>query len=228
MNGSLALPCAPRPARRGAQHGLTLVSLLVGLIISMILIVATLMLFQNMARITATARGEARTETLRSAAFLGADMALQGAGYGLAAAQIGTHLLVLPDASLDADGTLTASAHAAAGNAVVWAQAIDGSTRCQALLSPAAGGLLQLHSAENCADATDFGSLTWTPHTLIPAQHPAIDVTFSWAAQPCSPFGIVAAPLTDKVQLTLSTAHHNGVPLATSLCLSNLAAEESP
>ena len=34
MNGSLALPCAPRPARRGAQHGLTLVSLLVGLIIS--------------------------------------------------------------------------------------------------------------------------------------------------------------------------------------------------
>lgn len=223
---ALALPC--HPVGKNAQRGLTLVSLLVGLIISMVLIVATLMLFQNMARITATARSEARTETLRSAAFLGAGMALQSAGYGLTAAQIGTHLLVLPNASLDADGTLTANAHAATGNAVVWAEHTDGSTRCQALLSPATGGLLQLHSADACDDAGDFGSLTWTPHTLIPAQQPAIDVTFSWAAQPCSPFGIVAAPAADKVQLTLSTAHHNGVPLATSLCLSNLAAEESP
>ena len=69
----------PPPARR--PRGVTLVSLMTGLALSMVLVLATLMLFQRMVRASSAARGDALADAQRSAAFLAAGMAVQEAGF---------------------------------------------------------------------------------------------------------------------------------------------------
>ena len=82
----------PAPLR---QRGITLISLMTGLAISMVLVLATLMLFQRMVRASTAARIDAQADAQRTAAFLSAGIAAQEAGYGIDAAQAGTHLVVL-------------------------------------------------------------------------------------------------------------------------------------
>ena len=223
----LPSPATPR------QRGVTLISLMIGLVISMILVLATLMLFQRMVRATTAARSDAQADTQRSAAFLAAGIAAQEAGYGINAAQAGTHLMVLTDAELAGSalsGTpaaLDATGIAVTGNAVVWAEnttGTTGTTRCSALLAPngsGQGGLRKLGPVD-CGDATTFSGLAWTALPL--SDTPATPVVIAWQAAACTPFGISAGTAAKKVLLTLSAHNSNGVALETSQCLSNVSA----
>lgn len=208
----------PPPARR--PRGVTLVSLMTGLAVSMVLVLATLMLFQRMVRASSAARGDALADAQRSAAFLAAGMAVQEAGFGIAAPQAGTHLVVLSGAALNG-GTLSGSpvGEGTEGNAVVWAEAASGTTRCTALLSPTGsgqGGLRRLGPAP-CADATAWAGLAWTAAVLSDA--PAAPVALAWQAGACRPFGI--AGTAGHVLLTLRAVNSNGVALRSSQCLAN-------
>lgn len=223
----LPSPATPR------QRGVTLISLMIGLVISMILVLATLMLFQRMVRATTAARSDAQADTQRSAAFLAAGIAAQEAGYGINAAQAGTHLMVLTGAELAGSalsGTpaaLDATGIAVTGNAVVWAEnttGTTGTTRCSALLAPngsGQGGLRKLGPVD-CGDATTFSGLAWTALPL--SDTPATPVVIAWQAAACTPFGISAGTAAKKVLLTLSAHNSNGVALETSQCLSNVSA----
>ena len=212
----------PAPLR---QRGITLISLMTGLAISMVLVLATLMLFQRMVRATTAARSDAQADAQRSAAFLSAGIAAQEAGYGIDAAQVGTHLVVLTSAAL-ADSALsgTPASLGATGNAVVWAENATGARRCSALLAPSGsgqGGLRKLGPVP-CADAAAFSALAWTALPLSDA--PAAPVTITWRAAACTPFGIAAGTGAPKVLLTLTAANSNGVVLETSQCLANVSA----
>ena len=214
----------PAPLR---QRGITLISLMTGLAISMVLVLATLMLFQRMVRATTAARSDAQADAQRSAAFLSAGIAAQEAGYGIDAAQAGTHLVVLTSAAL-ADSALsgTPASLGATGNAVVWAENATGTPqpRCSALLAPSPsdkGGLRKLGPV-TCANAAAFSALAWTALPLSDA--PAAPVTITWRAAACTPFGIAAGTgAPEKVLLTLTTANSNGVVLETSQCLANVS-----
>ena len=150
----------------------------------------------------------------------------QEAGYGIDAAQAGTHLVVLEDAKLDGS-TLsgTSVSLGATGNAVVWAENATGDLRCSALLAPSGsgqGGLRKLGPVD-CADAAAFSALAWTALPLSDA--PAAPVTITWRAAACTPFGIAAGTGADeKVLLTLTADNSNGVQLKTSQCLVNVSA----
>ena len=227
----------PAPLR---QRGITLISLMTGLVISMVLVLATLMLFQRMVRATTAARSDAQADAQRSAAFLSAGIAAQEAGYGIDAAQAGTHLVVLTSAAL-ADSALsgTPASLGATGNAVVWAENATGARRCSALLAPSGsgqGGLRKLGPVP-CADAAAFSALAWT--TALPlmdaptapvADPPAAPlVTITWREAACTPFGIAAGTgAPEKVLLTLTAANSNGVQLETSQCLANVSASAPP
>ena len=218
----------PAPPR---QRGVTLISLMTGLVISMVLVLATLMLFQRMVRATTAARSDAQADAQRSAAFLSAGIAAQEAGYGIDAAQAGTHLVVLTNAAL-ADSALSgtpASSLGATGNAVVWAENATGTPRCSALLAPSGsdqGSLLKLGPVA-CADAAAFSALAWTALPLSDA--PAAPVTITWREAACTPFGIAAGTgAPEKVLLTLTAANSNGVVLETSQCLANVSASAPP
>ena len=226
----------PAPLR---QRGITLISLMTGLVISMVLVLATLMLFQRMVRATTAARIDAQADAQRTAAFLSASIAAQEAGYGIDAAQAGTHLVVLTNAALDGS-TLsgTSVSLGATGNAVVWAENATGATgdpRCSALLAPSPsdkGGLRKLGPV-TCANAAAFSDLAWTtalplmdaPTTPVADPPTAPLVAITWRAAACTPFGIAAGTGADeKVLLTLTADNSNGVQLKTSQCLVNVSA----
>ena len=207
------------------QRGVTLVSLMVGLIISMIVILATLMLFQRMVRATTAARSDAQADAQRSAAFLGASIAVQEAGYRIDAPQAGSHLVVLANATLSG-ATLSGTPvqPGVTGNAVVWAENLIGTPRCSALLAPSAPdrGVLRKLGPVACANAAAFAGLAWTSLPLSDAT--AAPVTITWQATHCTPFGITASAGSNKVLLTLSAGNSNGVILETSTCLVNVSA----
>ena len=224
------MPVDPPSTR---QRGTTLISLMIGLAISMIVVLATMMLFQRTSRVTGEARRDAQADAQRSAAFLAANMALQEAGYGINAAQTGTHLVVLRGAKLKGTaltGTPVAVG-ATDGTAVVWAENTTGTTRCSGLLAsngnePA--GLRKLGPA-TCNDASNFAAVEWSSQALSKTP-----VTFKWEAASCSSFGIApitpastpasgAGAGTQQVLLTLSSANSNGVTLQTSQCLTNIS-----
>ena len=224
------MPVDPPSTR---QRGTTLISLMIGLAISMIVVLATMMLFQRTSRVTGEARRDAQADAQRSAAFLAANMALQEAGYGINAAQTGTHLVVLRGAKL-AGTALTGTPVAVGatdGTAVVWAENTTGTTRCSGLLAlngnePA--GLRKLGPA-TCTDASNFAAVEWSSQALSKTP-----VTFKWEAASCSSFGIApitpastpasgAGAGTQQVLLTLSSANSNGVTLQTSQCLTNIS-----
>lgn len=226
------------------QRGTTLISLMIGLVISMIVVLATMMLFQRTSRVTGEARRDAQADAQRSAALLAASMVLQEAGYGIDAAQMGTHLVVLTDAQLT--GTALTGELAEAGDpdtaivcdpddtpagcrtAVVWAKRTTGATLCSGLLAlrkdKNASDLRKLGPA-TCADASSFAAVAWTSQALSNTP-----VTVRWKAESCSSFGIApvtqvseAGAGTQKVLLTLSSKNSNGVTLKTSQCLTNIS-----
>ena len=236
----------PAPLR---QRGITLISLMTGLAISMVLVLATLMLFQRMVRATTAARIDAQADAQRTAAFLSAGIAAQDAGYGIDAAQAGTHLVVLEDAKLDGStlsGTSVSQRRTPnivdhKGYAVVWAEKATGATgdpRCSALLAPSLsdkGGLRKLGPV-TCANAAAFSTLAWT--TALPlldaptapdADAPAAPlVAITWREAACTPFGIAAGTGAPKVLLTLTAANSNGVVLESSQCLANVSTPSTP
>ena len=226
----------PAPLR---QRGITLISLMTGLVISMVLVLATLMLFQRMVRATTAARIDAQADAQRTAAFLSAGIAAQEAGYGIDAAQAGTHLVVLTNAAL-ADSALsgTPASLGATGNAVVWAENATGARRCSALLAPSLsdkGGLRKLGPVP-CDNAAAFATLAWTtalplldaPTTPVADPPTAPLVAITWREAACTPFGIAAGTGAPKVLLTLTAANSNGVVLETSQCLANVSASAPP
>lgn len=203
------------------QRGITLISLMTGLAISMILVLATLMLFQRIVRTTTDARVDARDDAQRNAAFLSMNIALQEAGYGVASAAAGTHLVVLSGAELSgASLSGTSVAVGQTGNAVVWTENTAGATQCSALLASAQTGLHKLGPVA-CANAAAFAGLTWTDLPLSAA--PVASAAITWAGEPCTPFGIASHPGDNRILLTLSAANSNGVLLDSSQCLTNVS-----
>ena len=102
MKRRAALPPAALPRQRGA----TLISLMVGLVISMLVTVATLMLYKNLVRATGDSRVNAQFDAQRSAALLMSGMTLQDAGFGIDDPQVGEHLITLKGATLGNDVNL--------------------------------------------------------------------------------------------------------------------------
>lgn len=74
------------------QRGLSLVGLMVGLLLSMIGILAGMMLYQNMVRVSIESRTDAAQDGQLASAMLSLQLELQSAGYGIASDEAGTHL----------------------------------------------------------------------------------------------------------------------------------------
>lgn len=205
------------------QRGVSLISLMIGLVISMILVVGALVLFQNTAKRTAEARQDVLGDAQRTSSFLSAGLSLQDAGFGITTPAAGTHLVLLQNAAITGT-TLTGTAVTLdttlrQGNAVVWAENITGTVRCSALLAPLTGGLRKLGPV-NCANATAWNTLVWTNNSLsdIPATPAAIRIqTIN-----CQPFGITSNEGT--LQVTFSANNSNGIALSASQCLINFSA----
>lgn len=208
-------------SQRGA--GVTLISLLVGMAISMMVILAALGLFQRMVKTTVEARKDAQFNAQRNASFVSAGLLVQSAGFGIVDAVWGKHGMLLQNLVWDA-GSLKLTGQNSTdgqGNAVVWSDNISGVSQCRLLWSPAQVGGLRMLGPVACTDATNWASLPWgTPYSLDRVPQGTITLVQSKAT--CAPFGI--GPATDQVWLAFNASSSNGQSLSTSVCLTNMKA----
>ena len=74
------------------QQGMTLVGLMVGLLLSMISILAAMMLYQNLVKVSIESRTDAAQDGQLASAMLSLQLELQSAGFGIAATDPGSHI----------------------------------------------------------------------------------------------------------------------------------------
>ncbi|WP_315648472.1 PilW family protein [Roseateles aquae] len=224
---------------RRFQAGVSLISLMVGLAISMFAVMGALALYRsaslNMFGNGGLVRNAAQDGQLASG-LLSAQIALQGAGYGISNAASGTDLLLLGNGSISngrLSGTPTTILNSAtSGNLLVWGEQINGVYRCQALLIDSNDKSLRLYkSSGSCSPlASNWnGAMGWSSSTLIAphvlSQAPRLSLRGNAG---CWPYGAVpntisslaapSAPLELQLGYDTSTA---GASNTYTLCLSN-------
>ncbi|NKF21170.1 prepilin-type N-terminal cleavage/methylation domain-containing protein [Solimonas marina] len=227
MTAERRRPCARQ------QRGVTLISLMVGMVISLLGLVAMLSLYKNLIRQSIISAQRASSDGQISAGLLAEQIDLQGAGYGIgsgsAGAASGTDFVVLSGASLNDDGQLSgtlqtlASGGSAIGNAVVWGSKDDLTTySCQAALA-VDGGLLMLKGSD-CNSAASWSSVSWTQSAQLVADDMLGDQSSSFTASvgTCSPFGKAGTTATAVIVRLTAVSAVSGLSSSATLCLSNL------
>lgn len=229
------------------QQGVSLVGLMVGMAISLLAILGALSLHETASRTLFGAGGlvvSANQDGQLASGLLTAQIALQGAGFGLATPAANSQLLLLTGASFDGEtfkllGTrATINATAQAGNAVVWVHnpglSADATQhRCLALLSdPESRAFYLLQSNGACQPlAAQWNQVTWKRQTLVSTGLMSQAVALSVRnASACWPYGAVPeaiakiAPPSASVSVSLSYASSvTGSGNTYTSCLANLS-----
>jgi hypothetical protein len=218
------------PFRR--QSGESLVSLMVGLLVSMVVALAMMSMFKVSNRFTSQAGQDAAADAQVTSALLRAGIATQDAGFGIASAALGTQLQVLAGAALSGS-TLSGSVASAgtSGNAMLWAMQTGASPQCAGLLyqdgSDGSGGLYFLGPVScNSGNVSGWNTLAWTstpwaerPANQTSAVYNQTKISFSTASSSCKPFGLTTN--SGKVLLTIASTSRSGAALNEQQCLFN-------
>lgn len=206
--------------RHTRQSGITLISLMVGLTISMIVVLAMLATYKTTVAIAVDAGEGAKLNGQISTGVLAAEINLQSAGFGADDPAYGTNLVVLTSAAFGDTRALSQGSSAAAGgsgNAVVWDSATTpgGARQCGLLIHPASGGLL--YSTASCSAASGWNTINWPSPTVLIQD--IATVRISTTTGECHPFGISAT--TGHLSAVIETTNSNGITTTHSVCLGN-------
>ncbi len=202
-----------------AQRGISLVSLMVGLTVSLIATVGLLSVYHNTLQVTTSTMQSSTNDSQLASLLLRTSASVEDAGYGIASASFGTQLVTLTGASLN--GTTLTGTLAAVGtqaNAIVWATLNGATVQCAGFVAPPmpTGGLIYLKPT-TCANAASWSSLTWTSTTVAGQSTAAI--LFTVAQQTCEPYGITAT--TAKYSVTIGSTDSIGATVSSQQCLMN-------
>ena len=213
---------------KAPQHGFNLVSLMIGVALSMVSILAMLSLYKNIIGISVRSIQDSKQDGQVATGLLIAERELLNAGFGLNPTPVPVILLDKADLT---DGILsgqvkpfdTASATTTpspTGNAIIWnyipstsgsaADAICVGLIMKKNLDPQTGAqlttgtLLRLQGASNCKLVSQWSSTKWTSTKLIEANQAA--AFFSAHYSVCWPFGksADAASAAMRLQVTLT------------------------
>ncbi|AOY00667.1 PilW family protein [Jeongeupia sp. USM3] len=222
------------------QRGISIISMMVGLTISMIVVLAMMSLYKTTVKTTLESKSSAVKDGSRISAFLTVESALQSAGYGVeyadAAALAGALFAFQKDGDDDFaafDPTLIGTKSNAA---LVWSWssvsngvAPTAADRCAILFAPARGGLQYVASA-NCptpgaptAGGVEDAVANHAVWIVGPAS-PQVTINVTPDAG-CEPFGITTAPagtVGGKFKVVLNTTNSNGIAVTSTTCLANL------
>ena len=192
------------------QRGATLINLLVGMVVSMLAILASLSMFHNLVQTSAEAKSDARLEGDISLAILRLDQELQAAGFNMGrAAGAGWNLdvFVTPE-------DVAATSAAAGVSQVAW-RFNDGGAQpvCRRAVSSIQNGQysLDLYDAAagvctglvfNTANIKNTANWSTTPERIASIRlqngflRPLIIFNNSAAPAPCVPYGAAASGVT--------------------------------
>lgn len=215
-----------------AQHGFTLIGLMIGTTISLISILAMLALYKNVVYNSMASIQGSRQDGQVASALITAQRELMNAGFWSGSATVRATAdvddnFVLLSGALLSNGTLTGSATAQTsfptltstapngrtGNAIVWSYktSATATASCAGLLF-SNGALLSLKAAVNCTQAsTQWGSTTWTSTTLIEkGQDSTAPLSVGFAA--CWPYGRSTDTSNTAYRLQVSLSANNSTP----------------
>lgn len=204
------------------QKGVSLISLLIGLLVSMIVIVGMLMIYRNTIHVVVPASEAARSDGERVAGLLAAHMMLVDAGFGVENEIYGTHLQVLNGNSPQALATTVDSK--ASGDTVVWIKKLGDDSFCEGLQAnkDMAGDLWRV----SC-NATTLTGITPVAPMILPSRHTGDEVsgiTITASREECRPFGIgtnIVGGITLTLTLETTTTKALGKNIQSTTCLVN-------
>lgn len=214
------------------QQGFSLISLLVGLAISLIIIVALMNLYKTVVQTSNSSITRANTNGALNNSILIAQNMLQQVGYGITYASqttITSNLVLLKNATFNG-ATLSAQAvsiptsqgaTSVSGNAVIWGwiEPTTSTYYCQGLLFYN-NALYQLN-ATSCSSASNWSSTVWSYNVLVTSGL-ATTSNFVVAYNTCSNYGsnyVASTPI-----VTINPVYSDGEVnnTSSSVCLSNL------
>lgn len=212
---------------RQRQRGLSLISLMIGLLVSLMAVMGMMALYRTVVHTTAESGVYAQLAGDRSAALLAAHSYVQAAGFGIDDAAVGTDLGVCtpnnPEAGLSGSGC----APQGRGRLLLWRLA-DGAMRCAGLHITAAGGLEYLQP-QACVGG--IASASWTAgqrqSLFTPGSLAAGFVELESRNEPCQALGVAGK---GAVLVRLQARHPvaadvatdtESVPVYSSTCLVN-------
>lgn len=228
------------------QTGVSLISLMVGMVISLIAVLGALALYRSTTQSLYGDGGLVRNsiqDGQLATGLLSAQIALQGAGYGIAGPSSGSHLLLISSAVLNTstgrlDGSVVnLSGAAQSGNAIVWVQnpnlsANSSAYTCTALLSDSGiKAFYLLQSSTNCHPlASNWKTISWTSRALVEGQVMSKAIALSARnASNCWPYGAVPEAISKltapaaSVSVTLNySSSVSGSSNTYTSCLANL------
>lgn len=229
---------------RFKQRGVSLVELLVGMLLSMLAIIAMLSLYRTTTGTTAESRVGVQTEARIATGLLTADKLLKSAGYFEPAASGTTpvpvypaDLLLLEKVSIASGGNTAVALNtepaagtvlrptSGFGQAILWRNRdASGSYRYEGLYAPQDGGLWRITGSGMTIDSWRKEEVLLTSPDAGSSQLQSAGQTtigLSHAASKCRPFGIGAAS-GGKYSVILSTRSFSGSQLIDSQsCLVN-------
>lgn len=197
------------------QIGISLISLLIGLLISSIVLVGMMVVFRNTIQTVVPASEASRSDGERVSALLSTQILLQEAGFGITDAAYGTHLRILNGDSPVALGT--ANGATASGDTVVWLKNINGTVQCEGLRATSTGSLERV----SCNASMDNDKIVAATELISPSQHAdgiKTPLTITARRGTCRPFGVGSSGnITVSIAAPNSTRH----TLSASNCLVN-------
>jgi len=183
------------------QRGATLISLMIGLLISLFGVLAMLSLYRNVVRNAAVATQDANLDGQLAAGLLRAQVELQGAGFGIDDA--GSSDLQLATTDLDDSD-----------QALLWRLQDSSGYRCLGLLdrplqdtqTSQTYRALTLISADSCSASASLATLTWEALAdLVEFRgQSAAQVSFSIESTTCWPFGSSGEDSESRAQVRLT------------------------
>lgn len=222
------------------QRGFNLVSLLVGVSLSMISILALLSLYKNLIGVSVQSIQDSRQDGQIAAAVLTAQRELLNAGFRIDpdTVPVTSRVLLLSGATLN-NGALSGTAQtigtaSVVGNAMVWIYKTTSTANatCAGLLVQN-GALSRLQGPSGCTQVSQWNSTSWTVVPLIEANQPSGFFTVQYA--PCWPFGkssdttstatrvqVVLTAVTSTVDINSTDPQPAYVKSKSTVCLPNL------
>ena len=223
------------------QTGVSLISLMIGLLISMVALLGMMSLYGTVVKSTVESTRDARIAGERSSALLVATRELQGAGYGIDGATGSNDLLLRSGVTLALDEASCEALHEdncslSGGNTLFWQQMIptadEPTVECSGLHAPHSadqGGLYLLQpQPQPCSALTES---EWQVRPLL-IDNDDVDVSRLFSitlvehdTSSCQALGIAGA---GQISVRLSTTDRNGNSIiSSSTCLLNFSHPES-
>lgn len=193
--------------------GMSLISLLIGLLISSIVLVGMMMIFRNTIQTVVPASEASRSDGERVSALLATQILMQEAGFGIDDAAYNTHLRILNNGSVVALGAAEGST--ALGTTVLWLKNITGTVQCEGLQATNTGSL------ERVSCNSSMGNITTATQLISPSQHAdgiKASLTITARRGSCRPFGIGAQ---GNITVVITAPNSTGHQLSASTCLVN-------